>query len=129
MVYRIFPNTKKLIIKILHAFLHVGVMAFAIASLISVFYSHNKATKPIPNMYSLHSWIGLSAVILFGLQWVFGFISFLFPKLGDNLRASYLSVHKIWGIAIFLMVCGAALMGITEKAFFSLPGYYKSFSF
>jgi cytochrome b-561 len=72
-------------------------------------------------MYSLHSWVGLTAVILFGLQWVFGFVSFLFPKLSDGLRATYLPHHKFWGIAIFVLVCAAALMGITEKAFFTLP--------
>ena len=129
LVYKIFPNTKKIIIKILHAILHVGVMAFAIAGLIAAFDSHNKKTTPIPNMYSLHSWIGLSAVILFGLQWVAGFVSFLFPRLSDGLRAAYLSYHKYWGIAIFVMVIAAALMGITEKAFFSLGKEYFFLNF
>jgi cytochrome b-561 len=75
-------------------------------------------------MYSLHSWVGLTAVILFGLQWVFGFVSFLFPKLSDGLRAAYLPHHKFWGLTIFVLVCAAALMGITEKAFFSLKDGY-----
>ena len=103
-------------------FFFVAVMVFAIASLIAVFDSHNKPQTPIPNMYSLHSWVGLTAVILFGVQWVVGFVSFLFPKLSENNRKWILPYHKFGGIAIFGLVCAAALMGITEKAFFSLPG-------
>jgi predicted membrane channel-forming protein YqfA (hemolysin III family) len=48
LIYRIFPQTKKIIIKVSHAILHVGVMAFAIAALIAAFDSHNKRDKPIP---------------------------------------------------------------------------------
>ena len=114
-------TTTKLHVKILHAIIQVSVLVFASIGLKAVFDSHNDAKpKPIPNMYSLHSWVGLSAVILFGLQWVFGFVSFLFPKLSDGLRAAYMPHHKFWGLVIFGMVIAAALMGITEKAFFAL---------
>ena len=121
LVYRLLRNTTKLHVKILHALVQVAVLVFASVALKAVFDSHNKASKPIPNMYSLHSWVGLGAVILFGLQWVCGFVSFLFPKLSDGLRRLYLPHHKFWGLVIFGMVVAAALMGITEKAFFSLP--------
>jgi cytochrome b-561 len=121
LIYRLLRTTTKLYVKILHATIQVAVLVFATIALKAVFDSHNKATKPIPNMYSLHSWVGLAAVILFGLQWVAGFVSFLFPKLSDGLRRWYLPHHKFWGLAIFVMCVAAALMGITEKAFFSLP--------
>jgi len=55
-----------------------------------------------------------------------GFVSFLFPTLSDALRKRYLPHHKFWGLAVFVMCCAAALMGITEKAFFALkanPSY------
>ena len=110
----------------MHAVLQVAVMIFAIIALKAVFDSHNLPAKPIPNMYSFHSWVGLSAVILFGLQWVAGFVAFLFPKLSDGLRRWYLPHHKFWGLAVFVMCVAACLMGITEKAFFSLPaGQYS----
>lgn len=125
LVYRIFKDTSKMTVKIIHGIVHIGVLVFASIALKAVFDSHNKAATPIPNMYSLHSWVGLSAVILFGLQWVVGFVAFLFPKMSEGLRKTYLPHHKFWGLTVFVMCCAAALMGITEKAIFSVksPAY------
>ena len=120
LVYRLFRNMTKIYVKIMHGLIHVGVLLFASIALKAVFDSHNKAQKPIPNLYSLHSWVGLIAVILFCLQWACGFVSFLFPKLSDGIRRWYLPHHKYWGLSIFVLCCAAALMGITEKAIFSV---------
>ena len=120
LIYRLMRHTTKLHVKILHALIQVAVFVFATVALKAVFDSHNKPKNPIPNMYSMHSWLGLAAVILFGMQWVLGFVSFLFPKLSDALRAMYMPHHRFWGIAIFGMVVTAALMGLTVKAFFAL---------
>lgn len=95
LVYRIFRNVTKLYVKILHGLIHIAVLVFASIALKAVFDSHNKADKPIPNLYSLHSWIGLLAVIAFGLQWVAGFTSFLFPKFNESIRRWYLPHHKV----------------------------------
>lgn len=124
LIYRVLRNTTKLYVKILHGLIQVAVLVFASIALKAAFDSHNKPAKPIPNMYSLHSWVGLAAVILFGMQWVCGFVSFLFPKLSDGLRRMYLPHHKFWGVVIFGMCCATALMGITEKAIFSLPRFF-----
>ena len=63
-----FVNSRKRSVKILHASLHALALACAVFGLVTVFDSHNLATKPIPNLYSLHSWIGIITVSLFGLQ-------------------------------------------------------------
>jgi cytochrome b-561 len=114
-------KTKKIYVKIVHAGLLLTSLILGIVGLVAVFDSHNKPIPPIPNMYSLHSWIGLTSVILFGLQWILGFLSFLFPKLSDNFRRFYLPHHKFWGVVIFALCCIAAVIGITEKALFSVP--------
>lgn len=67
-VYRL-PWTwqcSKLLVKVVHAGLHMLAFVFAVTAMVAVFDFHNAAK--IPNMYSLHSWLGLTAVILFSLQ-------------------------------------------------------------
>jgi cytochrome b-561 len=51
---------------------------------------------------------------------VCGFVTFLFPGLASHLRSSYLPVHMFFGLLIFIFACATALMGITEKAIFSM---------
>lgn len=52
--------------KFIHAGLNLLAFVFAVIAMVAVFDFHNAAN--IPNMYSLHSWLGLTAVILYGLQ-------------------------------------------------------------
>ncbi|KAL4222070.1 hypothetical protein ACF0H5_018112 [Mactra antiquata] len=119
LAYRVFRNINKLYIKVVHGGIQLGALIFAGVGLKAVFDSHNLVEEPIPNLYSLHSWIGLLTVILFGLQWVCGFVAFLFPKVGFAGRTIYMPHHVFWGLAIFGLACCAALTGITEKALFS----------
>ncbi|XP_059159390.1 transmembrane ascorbate-dependent reductase CYB561-like isoform X2 [Physella acuta] len=117
LAYRVFRNDRKILIKILHACMHIFALIFASVGLKAVFDSHNLNSKPIPNLYSLHSWVGLFVVVCFGLQWVLGFVSFLWPKLGMGARAMYMPYHTFWGVLLLILATATALMGITEKAF------------
>ena len=55
-------------------------------------------------------------------QWLFGFITFLFPGLKAQMRAAYLDVHVFFGLTIFVSACAAAFTGFTEKTIFGLSG-------
>lgn len=89
MVYRVFRDSKKIYIKILHAAILVTSLILAAVGLQAVFQATSKAGKSA-TLISLHSWFGLTTVILFGLQWVCGFIAYLFPKLNEKLRKAYM---------------------------------------
>ncbi|KAL7991635.1 hypothetical protein Chor_015891 [Crotalus horridus] len=128
-VYRL-PWTwkcSKFLMKLIHAGLHTVALTLAIISLVAVFDFHN--AKKIPNMYSLHSWIGLTAVILYALQLVLGLLVFLLPIASTSLRTIVMPIHVYSGLLLFGSVIATALMGITEKLFFTLkenPSYSSS---
>lgn len=68
-VYRGFRQSKKIHLKLSHALGHIISFILIIIALVAVFDSHNSAMpNPIPNMYSLHSWIGLGTVLLFSIE-------------------------------------------------------------
>uniref|UniRef100_A0A8C0FJS6 Plasma membrane ascorbate-dependent reductase CYBRD1 n=1 Tax=Bubo bubo TaxID=30461 RepID=A0A8C0FJS6_BUBBB len=114
----------KLLMKFIHAGLNTIAMILAIVSMVAVFEYHN--ARNIPNMYSLHSWIGLTAVIFYSLQLFLGFAVFLLPFAPVPLRAALLPIHVYSGLTIFATVIATALMGITEKLIFSFPAYSAS---
>uniref|UniRef100_A0A8C9NM63 Plasma membrane ascorbate-dependent reductase CYBRD1 n=1 Tax=Serinus canaria TaxID=9135 RepID=A0A8C9NM63_SERCA len=119
-VYRL-PWTwkcSKLLMKFIHAGLNTTAMILAIISIVAVFDFHNASN--IPNMYSLHSWIGLTLFL--------GFAVFLLPFAPVHLRAALMPIHVYSGLTIFATVIATALMGITEKLIFALknPAYSAS---
>lgn len=119
-VYRL-PWTwkfSKLYMKYIHASLNLVAFVLVVISLVAVYDFHN--AKMIPNLYSLHSWIGLAAVILYALQIVMGLCIFLLPVTPAWIRGIYLPIHVFAGLFIFGMVIVAAEMGITEKLIFTL---------
>ncbi|CAH8502120.1 unnamed protein product [Schistosoma turkestanicum] len=117
LVYRVFRSVRKVPIKILHAVLHILAFLFSVLGIKAVFDMHNALT--IPNLYSLHSWLGITAIIVFGLQWVGGLIGFLVPQTPQVARSKLLPVHVTLGSFLYLLVIGVCISGITEKNFFS----------
>ncbi|CAN9497768.1 unnamed protein product [Ophioblennius macclurei] len=127
-VYRL-PWTwrcSKLLMKFIHAGLNLLAFILAVVSTVAVFDFHNYAN--IPNMYSLHSWLGLSVVILYGLQIVLGVGMYLIPVTPVSWRAAFMPLHVYSGLFLFTSVIAVALMGITEKLIFGLsnPKYKDS---
>ncbi|CAD5117409.1 DgyrCDS6182 [Dimorphilus gyrociliatus] len=108
-------------------FMVIGMIFLYGDGLKAVFDSHNLKKKPDPNLYSLHSWVGLMTIIFFGFQWVAGFVTFLWPGLALRLKNIYKPIHVFWGILIYAFALAAAMMGIVEKALFSKDLKYNKF--
>ncbi|XP_005046586.2 PREDICTED: cytochrome b ascorbate-dependent protein 3 isoform X1 [Ficedula albicollis] len=120
LVYRI-PHTwsgPKLPWKVLHGSLALGAFILTVLGLAAVFRFHN--AQGTPNMYSLHSWMGLGTVLLFSCQWAAGFGAFLLPWAPAWLRALYKPIHIFFGSTILMLSVASCVSGINEKLFFSL---------
>ncbi|XP_073992434.1 plasma membrane ascorbate-dependent reductase CYBRD1 isoform X3 [Rhodnius prolixus] len=123
MIYRALRTMRKQKLKIIHASIHSIVVICIIIAQVTVFDSHNFASPPIPNLYTLHSWIGLTAIIIFLLQWLSGLVIFLYPGGSLALRAMCMPWHVFFGLGAFVLATAAALSGLLEKAIFSVRNY------
>uniref|UniRef100_U5ETM5 Putative non-vertebrate eumetazoan cytochrome b n=1 Tax=Corethrella appendiculata TaxID=1370023 RepID=U5ETM5_9DIPT len=124
LIYRGFRFARKKPLKIAHATIHALAFLLTVIALIAAFDSHNLARpRPIPNLYTLHSWVGLIAVILFGFQYLFGFVSYLYPQMKEPIKEMYMPIHIFFGLTGFVFAIVACLLGLLEKAIFSIPDY------
>ena len=118
LVYRLLRSKPKPQLKLAHAAVNGVAFLLAIVGSIAVFSFHNQ--KNIPNLYSLHSWLGLGTMTLFGGNLVGGFAVFLLPHANDRLRALVLPLHVFGGSALLSLIAVSIVSGITEKAIFKL---------
>ncbi|XP_047988943.1 plasma membrane ascorbate-dependent reductase CYBRD1-like isoform X2 [Leguminivora glycinivorella] len=122
LLYRICRCFRRIYVKLLHAIFHALAFPCIVIGFLAVLDYHNK--KGINNFYSLHSWIGLTAMGLFGIQYAVGFFSFLLLLICNKgtagFRASLVPVHAAFGILTFVLGVCACLTGLTEKALFTI---------
>jgi cytochrome b-561 len=89
LLYRTFRDTSKFVVKVFHAILLVGSLAFGAAGLAAIIRSKN--LRNASHFMTYHSWIGLTTIILFVFQWIVGFVCFLFPQLSLDIRRNYMA--------------------------------------
>lgn len=129
--------------KLLHAALMLLALLLSVVGLCAVFGFHY--AENIPNVYSLHSWIGIAVTALFALQvrrrvsvsgggvsvlslmflsppmqWVVGAVAFLLPCSPTSLRKLLKPAHVWFGGSIMTLSIIACISGINEKLFFAL---------
>ena len=66
LVFRLCRSCSKVPLKIVHAIIQAAALVFAAVGLAAAFDYHDR--DGLTDMYTLHSWLGLIVVILFGLQ-------------------------------------------------------------
>lgn len=53
-------------------------------------------------------------------QWIGGFVSFLYPQMNVPQREAFMPIHIFFGMAGYVLAIAAALLGLSEKAYFKL---------
>ncbi len=104
--------------KLVHFMVQSSALIVSLVGVYAVFHFHNEAK--IPNMYSLHSWLGITAVAGFAFSLIGSFLSFLYPGIDPVYRRLILPFHIFGGTANIVLCAAVAITGITEKAIFSL---------
>ncbi|KAK4479870.1 hypothetical protein RD792_015413, partial [Penstemon davidsonii] len=72
----------------------------------------------VANFYSLHSWMGLICVSMFGAQWLFGFMSFWHKGEVRTTRLKVLPWHVFLGLYTYGLAIVTAETGLLEKLTF-----------
>ncbi|KAK8627609.1 hypothetical protein V6N13_135217 [Hibiscus sabdariffa] len=117
MAYKAIPDRRDMKVqRSVHLTLQTIALGCGIFGIVVIFKFQNEAN--IPDMYTLHSWLGMSAVCLFGLQYLLGFFSYVFPGAESYARAAYRPWHTFGGMVIFLLAIGTAEMGLLQKFLF-----------
>ncbi|XP_074545431.1 plasma membrane ascorbate-dependent reductase CYBRD1-like [Halichoeres trimaculatus] len=112
--------------KYIHAGLNVAAFLSAVVALSAVFGS--QSSSHFPNLFSLHSWLGLTAVALFCAQIVIAASIYLFPFTPSSWRKTFMPVHTFLGRFLFGGIIAVSVIGITEALIFDLndPKYTDS---
>ncbi|KAL6545190.1 hypothetical protein OROHE_009855 [Orobanche hederae] len=115
MSYKCLP-LKKPEKKLIHLVLHAIALILGIIGVYTAFKFHNESN--IANLYSLHSWLGIGVIVLYGIQWVYGFLVFFYPGGTLSIRSESLPWHALFGIFIYVLAVGTAALGYLEKLTF-----------
>ncbi|XP_028062384.1 probable transmembrane ascorbate ferrireductase 3 [Camellia sinensis] len=92
--------------KFCHMLFHLIAIVLGIVGIYTAFKFHNM--QHISHMHSLHSWIGMITFCFFGLQWLFGFALFMFPKARPFTREMAMPWHISGGrVLLYMAICTA----------------------
>ncbi|KAJ6747985.1 CYTOCHROME B561-RELATED [Salix purpurea] len=115
MSYKSLP-LKKEVKKTIHLVLHAVAVILGSVGIAAAFKNHNESN--IPNLYSLHSWLGISIISLYGIQWIYGFTVFFSRGGSTAIRSKSLPWHVLFGILLYILAVGNAALGFLEKLTF-----------
>ncbi|PNW74130.1 hypothetical protein CHLRE_13g586600v5 [Chlamydomonas reinhardtii] len=105
--------------KRIHWGCHSAAIICLALGLIAVLQSHRlKLPVPMPDWYSPHSYLGITALVLLALQFVLGAYAYLWPRLSLPQRMALGPLHRYLGAATWLAGLGAIATGLQEKITF-----------
>jgi uncharacterized membrane protein len=67
------------------------------------------------NFTTIHSFLGIAAILLYSQNYFFGLFYFILPKAAE-LRKQYMPSHLFLGLFALITACMAAVTGVMEKS-------------
>ncbi|GJP44036.1 hypothetical protein CLOM_g3428 [Closterium sp. NIES-68] len=119
LAYRLLPLSRPAR-KLAHLIINGMAMLLALVGVWAVFKFHS--LKSIPDLYSLHSWCGMSVLVLFAFQWLFGLYAFFYPTTSLAARQAFMPWHTFLGVFLFCFTLATASQGVLEKMTFRFAG-------
>ncbi|XP_068642715.1 probable transmembrane ascorbate ferrireductase 4 [Aristolochia californica] len=114
LVYRWLPGSRDFK-KSVHLCLQGVALASGIFGIWTKFHGNRGISA---NFYSLHSWMGLICVVLFGAQWLVGFMSFWHRGEVRSTKFAVLPWHVFLGLYTYGLSVATAETGLLEKLTF-----------
>ncbi|KAI8539232.1 hypothetical protein RHMOL_Rhmol09G0165600 [Rhododendron molle] len=114
LVHRWLPGSRNLK-KSVHLCLQGVALACGIFGIWTKFHGQDGI---VANFFSLHSWMGLICVFLFGAQWLMGFLSFWHRGERRTTRVQVLPWHIFLGLYTYGLAVVTAETGLLEKLTF-----------
>jgi Eukaryotic cytochrome b561 len=101
--------------KRLHMLLHSASAVLSTIGIVAMFRFHKE--KDIPDLYSVHSWLGIIVYIGFICTYVASFLLFWWPQLASRQRdaPAIMWVHRTGGSILFIGAICTMLMGLQDK--------------
>ncbi|CAN6851037.1 hypothetical protein Bca52824_052016 [Brassica carinata] len=113
--YKSLPFEKR-VNKLIHLVFHAIAIILGILGIYAAFKHHNE--KHVPNLYTIHSWVGIGVIVLYALQWLYSFIIYFFPGGSSTLRRDLLPWHIFLGVFVYVLAVGNSVLGFLEKLTF-----------
>ncbi|XP_075261634.1 lysosomal membrane ascorbate-dependent ferrireductase CYB561A3-like [Convolutriloba macropyga] len=115
-IFRVLKPVDKLTVKALHTTVHVITIGSLAVGMYAVVKRNVEWSNT--NMYSFHSWVGALTIILFLLQFILGFGSYLTTWCSDSFKVALMPVHRFLGSGIFIMGMVSIFTGMTEMSIY-----------
>lgn len=118
LTYRII-QLPKMVTKLFHALFHSAAIVCILTGLAAVttshnYTDHNKNGTYTANLYSMHSLLGISAMVVYFSNYLMGFIHFLVPGVSLEMKQAFKPNHIFLGVFTLIVGAIAVESGITE---------------
>jgi hypothetical protein len=114
----------RVVTKIIHAMLHACGVVFLSVGLHAVLQAHggqNASHAYYANLSSVHSWVGLGAIVLYLFNYLLGLLRFVIRLGSESSIKAYLPSHKSIGLMSLFLGFAAMVAGLTEMGYCDRP--------